>query len=373
MLTVIVVIVIFLGLLYIYDPMQIFHKAWGRNSTFHANMRQQAAGIINNYNFDSIIFGTSMLENTSADEASEVFGGKFVNISMSASDFYERKLVLEYLMKKKSIKKVIYSLDADKYIRQKKGSKQYPIDSYNYLYDQNPFNDLNVYFNDKFIRCFIQFSKSKECIGDKKGTDRPGAWFQVKNHSVRYGGLDKWFAAKNNYQIKMVFRNISSTAQKVELGKIVSLKNIENKIEKAKKYVHETILNIVMEYPDTEFLMVFPPYSRMHYAKWAQYDLPSFEIHKAIVRYLAEESDKYENLNIYAFGDHEFVNEIKNYKDSKHYHYSINSWMLSAMHRDEGRLNGSNIDKYIEVITEENLNYDFVGLGKKISNYLQTK
>ena len=41
---------------YVYDPMQIFHKAWDREVTFHTNMRQQAAGIINNfYNYDSIM------------------------------------------------------------------------------------------------------------------------------------------------------------------------------------------------------------------------------------------------------------------------------------------------------------------------------
>ncbi len=96
-------IILLLSALYIYDPLQIFHKPWGRETTFHKNMRHQAAGIINNYEFDSIILGTSMLENTSANEASEIFGGTFANISMSASDFYERKIILEYLFEKKNI------------------------------------------------------------------------------------------------------------------------------------------------------------------------------------------------------------------------------------------------------------------------------
>ncbi len=372
MLTAITIIVIFLSLLYIYDPMQIFHKAWGRDSSFHKNMRQQAAGIINNYDFDSIIFGTSMLENSSADEASEIFGGKFVNISMSASDFYERKFVLEYLMKNKSIKRVIYSLDADKYIYKKKGSRQYPVNSYNYLYNQNPFDDLNVYLNDKFIRCLVRFSKSKECIGGRKGLDRPGAWFRSKSHSVRYGGLDKWFAAKNNSQIKAAFRRISSTAQNVKLGKTISLKNIKNKIERARNYMEETILDIVKEHPDIKFLMVFPPYSRMYYARWAQYDLPAFEIHKAVIKYLAQESDKYKNLNIYAYGDHEFVNEIKNYKDPKHYHYSVNSWMLGAMLREEGLLSINNVAHYLETVEKKAVDYDLIDLGQKIDKYMKS-
>jgi hypothetical protein len=55
-------------------------------------MRQQAAGIINNYEFDSIILGTSMLENTSAKEAGEKLGGKFMNISLSGSNFTKEVL-----------------------------------------------------------------------------------------------------------------------------------------------------------------------------------------------------------------------------------------------------------------------------------------
>lgn len=64
-------------------------------------MRQQAAGIINNYDFDSAILGTSMLVNTSAKEANEILGGRFFNISMQASNFYERSFVLQYAIDKK--------------------------------------------------------------------------------------------------------------------------------------------------------------------------------------------------------------------------------------------------------------------------------
>ena len=40
-------------------------------------MRLQAAGVINNFDFDSVVFGSSMLENTSAKEASKKLGGNF--------------------------------------------------------------------------------------------------------------------------------------------------------------------------------------------------------------------------------------------------------------------------------------------------------
>lgn len=366
-------IILFFSALYLYDPLQIFHKALGREITFHKNMRLQAAGIINNYNFDSVILGTSMLENSSANEASELFDGKFVNISMSGSDFYERKLALEYLLKKQDIHTVIYSLDSDKFIYQIKGYKPYPLKNYTFLYDQNPFNDIDVYMNNKFLKCLMKFSTSKECIGNIVSLDRPGAWYKHKFHSIRYGGLDKWFAVKNNSQIKAAFRTIISNAKKIEQHKTVSLKNIDKKIAKAKKYIDNTILSLVKEHPKTQFLMVFPPYSRMHYAMWAQYNLPAYEIHKTIVRYIAKMSDKYPNLKIFAYGDQKFVDEIKNYKDPKHYHYSINSWILHTIKEDIGQINSKNVDRYIKTVTRKNKNYDLVKLGKKIDRYLKSR
>src|SRR5574344_433334 len=85
--------------IYYYDPMQIFHKSYiTKDLHLHGNMRQQAAGIINNFEFDSIILGTSMLENTSSFEASKIVGGNFVNISLILIKKNKKNPVLSYAL-----------------------------------------------------------------------------------------------------------------------------------------------------------------------------------------------------------------------------------------------------------------------------------
>ena len=363
-------IILFLSVLYIYDPLQVFHKSWKKDIVFNKNMRQQAAGIINNYDFNSVILGTSMLENTSANEASTLFSKKFVNISMEASDFFERKLVLDYLLKKKTIDTVIYSIDADKYMYQKHGNNKYPIEQYSYLYDNNPFNDIKVYMNNRYIKCLMTFSSSKTCIGDRKGLDRPGAWYYFKGHSMRFGGLDKWFAAKNNGQIKRVFRSISLTAKQVKQGKIMSLKGIYVKIEKAKKYIDQYIINLAKNHPNIKFLMVFPPYSRVYYATWAQYNKELFIMYQAIVKYLANKSENLNNLSIYGYDDMDFVDNIAYYKDTRHYHQSINSLMSKNMLENKGLLTSSNVNDYLKTCKTKALDFDLINLGQKIDTYL---
>lgn len=62
-------------LIYIFDPYQIFHKSYFYKDKAYDKTIYQDAGIINNYDFDSIIIGSSMLENVSSDEASKRIGG----------------------------------------------------------------------------------------------------------------------------------------------------------------------------------------------------------------------------------------------------------------------------------------------------------
>ncbi len=365
-------IILFLAALYIYDPLQIFHKPWGRETTFHKNIRQQAAGIINNYDFDSVILGTSMLENSSANEASKLLGGKFINISMSGSNFFERQVILKYLLKHKKIRQVIYSLDIDMYTEQKRLNKTYPLDNYSYLYDENYFNDIKLYLNDKYIKCLISFSKSKECVGSAKSMDRPTAWYKNKHHAARFGGLDKWFKAHNNPQIKFAFRKISNAIKNIKNNNPRSLRTTEIKILNAKKYIDDTLLQTIQHTPNTEFILIFPPYSRAYYAMLAQYDLPAYEVHKHIVKYLKTKCKKYKNLSIYIYENEEFVDDISNYKDLRHYHYSINSWMLESINNVDS-LCEINEDIYIDIMSKKALEYDFLNLGNKINNYLNNK
>lgn len=369
---IIVIIPLFLiGLIYYYDPMQIFHKSYiQKDLHLHGNMRQQAAGIINNFEFDSIILGTSMLENTSSFEASKLLGGNFVNISLSGSNFFERKPVLSYALKNKNVKTVIYSLDSV-YIGLNKNNKNFPIESFDYLYDENPFNDFEVYWNEKFFNCILKLSKDVSCIGSKKTLEYPNVWFINKAHSDRFGGLDNWFKAKNNAQIKGAFSSIVSTSQKIKKGEKISLNGIEEKITKSKEYIDEYLLENVKKYNNTKFLFVFPPYSRMLYAQWKQYNQPNYEIHKAIIKYLVQQSVLYKNLEIYGYEDKAFLDDITNYKDLSHYHQNINSQMLQSFKNKTELLTIDNVDNYIKIAEEKALNYNVFEIADKISEYLK--
>ena len=95
------ILLIVFSVIFVLDPYMLFHKKWFDEQRIYNNLRIQNYGIIKYTDFDSIIMGTSMLQNVSAKEASEKLGSRFVNLSISGSNFYERFKMLNFALKKK--------------------------------------------------------------------------------------------------------------------------------------------------------------------------------------------------------------------------------------------------------------------------------
>ena len=92
-------IFLFLTTITILDPYSLFHEKWFHKGEFYSNMRVQAHGLINFTDFDGIIMGTSMLENTSSYEASKKLNNHFINLSVSGGRYFEKFTILNYALK----------------------------------------------------------------------------------------------------------------------------------------------------------------------------------------------------------------------------------------------------------------------------------
>lgn len=355
----------FLSLInYIIDPLKLFHKPYFLKNTLNENMRLQAAGIIKNYEFDSIILGTSMLENTSAKEASKILDSDFSNISLSGSDFFERSYILNYTLENKQIKKVIYSLDYSGLVEHRMGTKDFPIENFDYLYDTNYLNDFKQYINIDSIKLIVKSFLNKE-----SNFDTPNEWFSDKAHSSRFGGIDNWFKS-NNIQIAEAFLEIQNSINAIKNKEIILDENEEDEIKKSEEYLDNYILKFVKNNPNTEFNLIIPPYSRIHNAIDSQYKKSEFNKLKKSIKFLVKKSEKYPNLKIFGWGDRNFPNNVSLYKDLKHYNPEINSKMLYWIKDNDGLLTTNNIEKYLEEFEKKSLDYNLFEIGEKIENYL---
>lgn len=297
---------IFFAFIFVKDPYNFFHKPWFHPDKMTNNMRVQNYGIIKFDNFDSIIIGTSMLENTSADEASQKLNAKFANLSMSAASYKEKYQVLQFAFKKKKIKRVILSFDY-KFDDFTKVENTF-LDLYEH---DNIFNRFQSYLNTKALTCIFQ---NLDCDYIERNLDHPTAWYKSQWNARRFGGLDNWMKYKDeDYQIKDAIAFL--------------LADRVNDYSADYKKIIDYHLAPLFKHKDTEFDIIIPPYSILWWSKAPNSNPESLTPYQ----YLIEKAKSFENVRIYWFYDQDFISDISVYKDLTHYHQSINALMLDAI------------------------------------------
>ena len=322
----------------VYDPLHIYHKSWfSDESKLHSkNMRLQNAGIINNYEFDSILAGTSMFKYIPSSYASHKLGGKFVNLSASGGNLYERNLFIKHALRKKSIKNIIYSFDTALDANLQKNNRSLPLNKFNYLYDTNPYNDFYAYWNKKFLTCTLTFSSSTECIGDTRGLVRPLKWFEdgLKINEKK-SGIDNWIS-KNGRG-----RNMYSRIKK-QIDRPLTKKEYQKNLNLTYQIIDEQLLKTIKQNPNVPFHIVFPPYSRLQYALWAKYNPRQYTLYKQTIKYLFTASMQYDNMYVYLLDHLEVVDNLNNYIDMRHSTAKINHVIIDYIYDK----------KYIHTINE---------------------
>ena len=176
--------------LVVVDPLRLFHKPWVRDDYFISELRFQAAGIIRNAEFDSIILGTSMAANFSPREASQLWDEQFVNISPDGSWLSERSIILNFALANKRLKNIIISLDGSH--EYGKFHPSFPITNYDYLYNESRMDDLKAYLNLKYAQYLLcrNIMISSDALCKKaKSLETVTEWSSSNTNSKRFGGL----------------------------------------------------------------------------------------------------------------------------------------------------------------------------------------
>lgn len=319
--------------LYIFDPFQLYHKPIFRKTIFNSNMHYQAAGIINNYDFDSIILGSSILVNTSSNETSRKLGNQWINLSVSGGSFKERIDILEYAIYKKNIKTVIFSLEPW-YLNDKNLNNRYA-----YLYDNNPFNDFQTYIDESFIACMFI---TKICLKGENNIDRPSQWITQPWVQQLLGGFPSWIKNSNRPDIHTILKQIQ---------------NFQQYPQKQEFKFPTSLIKVMQENPNIHFILIIPPFSTLYYK------LNNFSLQKAIAQLLQHHLS---NVKIYGFDNTEFPSNLVHYIDLVHYDEKVNSFMLDAIKNDTHRITLKNIDSYFEEMKKKVEAYDIEPLRKQI-------
>lgn len=352
--------ILFFSSIFVWDPVGIYRRSYlivNRN-----DMRKYAVAAIDDKYFDSYIIGTSILKNSSAREAEAYMPNRhFANISMNGAEYNEREVVLKYIFKHKKPKEIIYSLDLY-YI----SALRNQTDKFAFRYDDTKLNDFSLYFTKSLYKSLLKYYREKH--GKDKNTigyNCPDTWGDSCVFMSRFGGYKNWALCA----LKDVLKEIEKGKQ--DSQKQLKKQEISTAIKNSEVYLEESIIRYVRQNPQTEFHLVFPPYSRIMYAIWHQYNLKNAAIHEAVVRYCVKQASLLSNLHIYGFEDMDLSDDISSYMDYVHYHPDINSFITKSIAKREHEITTENIEQYLQMAKQKALAFDLVTLSNDLKKMLK--
>ena len=361
---------------FVFDPWQLFHKPWFREALFLGNPRFQDAGLINSYTFESVILGTSIAQNFSIEEASRVFSSSFINLSIEAGLLSERAIILNRVLQKKKISKVILSLDFMPEITVGKYKESLPPDQYSFLYNSNRIDDCRLYMDWQLFGCWNFKDTCRQVLPGKRveRLDELYIWQTDNPEESKKRGIEGWCGPSDTPEISNWMKETIHVAEMMKIGWFPRKENLDKKLEENLTGTFDTyVVPYVRQYPEVKFYLFFPPYSRLRFALLQQGYQSVFDLYCSYIEYVVQEMEEYENVKVFGFETEPFLDDLNHYIDILHYDPGINSQMLHWMAHKEHELTMMNIQEYLRDIRTLAGRYDVISLADQFRKCLNSE
>lgn len=333
LLVVIVVVLLgFAGLMYRLDPLLQYGKESAPLTYYEYAEMYSNPGIAKHYDYDTVLVGTSMIENTDVDEFDKLMGVKAVRLPYSGGTALNMKTILDVCFSSHNkIKAVYWELDEFQLFSDP-AKTRYPLPDYLYRSDHR--QDLSYLLN---LDIFYHYAV-KDIIGTWRGQVQPA---ERRGESL-FGNFGEEAVLKG-------YTRPEPSESKRDTAVIM---------DKVKANLQQNIKPLIEANPETEFVFYFVPFSILY---WDQ-ELRNGTFDSTIdaVEYAIGELLQYPNVTIYFYHQEEdIITNLDHYKDYSHYGKWINSYLTQAMAADEKRLTAANYQQVLEDMREFVHTYDF--------------
>jgi hypothetical protein len=309
---------------YIIDPLQQYRKAAWYKPTFSQEQRYQNPGLAKNYDYDTIILGTSMTENFSPSQVGKALGGKTLKLSIQGSTAGEQYQIAKLALDTGKVKTVLWGLD---YFALKSGVPEdqgpFPF----YLYDNKLWNDYKYWFN---ITTYQLLWKSLT----KRLT---GAAPQDLEH------LYNWQRGSSFSEFLVVKDYKKAQVEEAYFGLN------EDPLSSIKNSFNTYILSLVKAHPEVDFRFYYPPYSILRQVVWQKTNKVRYENQIEMKTWMFDQFHKNPNVKVYDFQtEADWTFNLSLYKDLSHHTEDLNKAIAEAIGRNDAKylLTKQNVESF---------------------------
>ena len=321
MMGIVLVLLLCVGITVLFDPFYQYHKPLPGLKAVLNDKEYQCVGSLKNFDYDSVIAGSSVTENYNNKWFDEGFDCTTIKAARSYGGTADLCYLLDIAFRKQELKYVFYNLDPSSLSAE-------PVTTYEstgcpmYLYDDNHFNDLQYWLNKDVLFEKIPYMLAQSFIGDYEEGNSYN-WAQWKTFSEDM--------ILSQYYRKNEVADMKSGFYSKELdGNLVLLKaQIEN-------------------HPETVFKVFVPPYSLLWWDniyRTGETEEYLYNLEKAMETLLV-----YENVEVYFFmNDREIVSDLNNYMDLLHFSDDVNKYICDSLIAGTHRVT---TDNYKEIMAD---------------------
>lgn len=318
------------GLVITVDPFFQYHKPVSSLHYVIDNQLSQNAGMIKNFDYDSIILGSSMTVNFNTDLFAETMDLNTIKLSVNAAFPKDIATMLSLVQRNRgNIDTVFIGIDPSTYHAEPEITA-YPYPEY--LYDDNLLNDVSYLFNKDVLLDYIlkpQILKTSTRLNEVY-------W------SWPYMGFGKEYIAQTWSVPEITDLAVPQDAY------------LENTIYNMQTY----ILPYIEEMEDTEFVIFFPPYSILYW--YNQMAEGSTQAYIAEIGQITEMLLAYPNVKVFYFqNEYDYITDFDNYCDYTHYNHDMNDYMTQCFADGSCRLTLENYKTVLQEMQNWLLSFDY--------------
>ena len=315
------------------DPFFQYHKPLSDFPYLIDNQLSQNPGMAKNWDYDSVILGSSMTVNFNTNWFEELYGQKTAKLSYNGAYPKDQANIMDLIFEyKPDLKEVYLGVDIPAYSSEIDATK-YPIPAY--LYDKNVINDISYVLNKDVLLNYIL-----RPLADPKDKTTPDNLYNL------------WWTEE--------YFNKQYVLQYYEAPEVVDTKVPKDEfIHKLSANLDVNICPYIEAHPDTQFTIFYPPYSILYWYGVMREN--KLEATLAEYQYCAERLLSYDNVRLFIFQDQEDIitNLDGNYADYDHYHTRINRYMAECFGTGECETNLEELPDRIEHMRKIATEYDY--------------
>lgn len=309
---------------YIVDP---FFQFRVKDNTYLLKERYVSEGLIKNFDYDTLILGSSVTQNFDMELFRERFGCKPLHIGINQLSDVELIKLLKLAQKQNKAEQYYIGLD---------------LTSFNYPEDKPPVDHIPDYLVDDGVMSNIRYFFSYEVWFRYMPIDVPLAIAKKLNISIperitkntSIDLLENW-SGDYTFSEENVIKQFKSSD-------ITEYSDNNDAVYNAMKKNIDSFLS-ALDFSGASYTFFYPPYSSLYWA--VKENRNCLDAYMKAKNYLTERLIN-EGAKVYDFQSEDFTIDLNNYRDYTHFKKDINDYMTECFADNKNRLTADNLGEY---------------------------